>query len=328
MKYIKPKRTLDFGDERTRPYAIWNLGMLGHNLIAMASLGGIIKVYNFKTNKVIYKMSPRNGQTYCVVNPVGQRLVSSHNDGTINIWDIASKCRKYNLKKHTYAVVHLAILNKDMIASCSYDKTIKIWNTSTGVCIMTLIGHEEFVCHAIQLPDKRLASASEDGTIRIWNWIKGTCEQTIVVDRVNITLFRYPRELAVFSDGTLISRSSIDYDIIFWKLEGSSYVKSGQFKKYGCHGMLVYQRNKLLVGAQYSIELIDRTGDILAACAPQMNYVGFIVDCGDGDVMTCTYSKFVRIYSLKKFWMVCFLSLQCTNNCLPRNPKPLRLGYA
>jgi WD40 repeat protein len=103
-------------------------------------------------------------------SPDHQFLISSSEDFSIKIWDVATeKCIK-TLKEHKKPV-HSICLNKagDRIISTSRDKRIKEWDFHTGLCLQTFEGHFDAVTSAFYHPSQPfIYSASLDNTIKKW----------------------------------------------------------------------------------------------------------------------------------------------------------------
>jgi Tol biopolymer transport system component len=105
-------------------------------------------------------------------SPDSKLLASAGIDGTVRLWDIASRKQLNVLKGHTDDWVRAVAFspNGKILASASRDKTIKLWEIPGGKELKTLTSHTDFVETVAFSPDgKLLASGSDDGTIRLWN---------------------------------------------------------------------------------------------------------------------------------------------------------------
>jgi WD40 repeat protein len=72
----------------------------------------------------------------------GDRLASASDDGTIRIWDTASKGERTTLTAQNRPVTSLAVWG-DMLASAGDDGTVRIWNWKEGTEPQTLRGHSK-----------------------------------------------------------------------------------------------------------------------------------------------------------------------------------------
>ncbi len=103
-------------------------------------------------------------------------IISGHEDGSINLWDMDKGTHIAELKKiHTEAVRSLTsvtIKGKKFLASGSYDNLIIIWNLDTKDLCFKLDKHTDYVRSLLTLTIENkeyLASASSDKTIIIWD---------------------------------------------------------------------------------------------------------------------------------------------------------------
>ena len=170
--------------------------------------------------------------TSAAFSPDGSRIVTSSNDATARIWDVATGSVVAVLEGHCQTsrdfgpygcAVTSAAFSPDglRIVTASSDRTARVWDAGTVKSIAVLEGHcpserenaniECIVNRAAFSPDGlRIATASSDKTVRVWDLAKG---KTIAVleghaDRV----FR-----AAFSpDGSRIITASSDGTARVW----------------------------------------------------------------------------------------------------------------
>lgn len=126
----------------------------------------------------------------------------------INLGDPGAATEKeLSFIAHSNAVVALATLANDEIASGSWDHTIRIWAVNTGKTRLTLNGHTDAVSALVSLSETELASGSWDETIRVWDVRKGVCKFTLAdhTDCVSsLALLNGNKQLASgCSDGTI-----------------------------------------------------------------------------------------------------------------------------
>ena len=147
-----------------------------------------------------------------VFSPDGTMLASASLDGTVKLWDGATRENIATLEGHTEAVNSVVFSpDETMLASGADDYTIKLWDVATRENITTLEGHTEAVRSVVFSPDgTRLASASLDGTIKLWDG----------ATRENIATLKGHTGGAlsvVFSpDGTRLASASRDGTVKLW----------------------------------------------------------------------------------------------------------------
>lgn len=150
-----------------------------------------------------------------VFHPIDENLlISGHQAGVIQIWDIAQNKSVQTLEAGANQIVSVDVSpDGQYIAAGSYDRVIRIWKMNTGELVQTLKGHSAVVAKVTFSPDSRLlASGSYDESIKIWNW---------PIAQVKCTLegkagFVY--DLAFADDGGTLTSGSYDGAVDIWDL--------------------------------------------------------------------------------------------------------------
>jgi serine/threonine-protein kinase len=118
---------------------------------------------------------------------VGGRTVaiSSSDDETVRVWDIASGTPVRTLTGHThyvYAVTTAQLGGGPVIVSGSADQTMRVWDLASGRLVRILTGHTHPVTSVSTtvLNGKVIAvSGSWDSTVRVWDLATGALMSTI-----------------------------------------------------------------------------------------------------------------------------------------------------
>lgn len=116
--------------------------------------------------------------TSVAINPTGfarRQLVSGSLDGTVVLWNVANPDRPVIsvLGAHDDAILGVAWLNADTIASVSRDGAVKLWDRRTRVQIGTFAsaaaGGSGLTSVAFSRNGERLATATKDKTVVVWS---------------------------------------------------------------------------------------------------------------------------------------------------------------
>ena len=125
-------------------------------------------------------------------------FASSSDDGTINLWDLATgECiESVAIDDAVATTIQLGpgdaldvwgpktVLVDQQLAASWADEAISIWDRGSRARLAVLRGHTAAVNGLASLPNGRLASCSDDGTIRIWEVVPGSCAVQIELGKV------------------------------------------------------------------------------------------------------------------------------------------------
>jgi WD40 repeat protein len=164
-------------------------------LMATGSDNGVIKVWNLETGQCIATSGGTSARVLGIAsNAHNQIVVSSKDDGTLNLWDFGSFQTQVpekvdsspqptitaklppsiHYQAHRGMATSIAFSpNGRLIASTGSDRSIKIWDVSTGEQLQTLIGHTDYIPQLLFADDRTILSRSYDATIRQWDIITG-----------------------------------------------------------------------------------------------------------------------------------------------------------
>ncbi|MFO1019518.1 MAG: serine/threonine-protein kinase [Planctomycetales bacterium] len=134
---------------------------------------GVIKVWSIPGGLPLGEMKGHTkGPIHSLeLSPDETLLVSAGEDGTVRLWDVASRTEMRVLAGHE-GWVACARFSPDgkLIASGGADKLIRIWEVESGRQLRTMTGHTDTIRALAFHPDRDwLASSSEDKTTRLWS---------------------------------------------------------------------------------------------------------------------------------------------------------------
>ncbi|MEL7245339.1 MAG: NB-ARC domain-containing protein, partial [Cyanobacteria bacterium J06573_2] len=149
-------------------------------------------------------------------------LATSHADGTIRLWEIASGKNLLTFKAHFSFTFGLAFSNDGkMLATGGHDNLVKLWDMETGECLRTLDKHTAPVWSVSFSPDgKTLASGSSDNSIRFWDVGSGRCLK--VLDGHSKCVM----SVSWSGDGSTLVSGSRDGNLRLWDIETGNCIQT------------------------------------------------------------------------------------------------------
>lgn len=143
--------------------------------------------------------------------PEGRRLASVSSDGTVKVWDTASRSNIATSAPSGFIPTSVAFSpDGSRLATGSDDGTVKVWDPETCVLVNTLSGDSGLTGVAFSPDSLKLASGSADGTVKIWDVATGK----------EISKFSghgQPLTSVAFSpDGNSLASGSADGSVIVW----------------------------------------------------------------------------------------------------------------
>ncbi|KAG8786660.1 hypothetical protein FRC12_016406 [Ceratobasidium sp. 428] len=152
--------------------------------------------------------------TCVTVSPNGRRIVSSCEDGTVQVWDAETGDLVLEPLNDYLNEVNCVAFSPDSrwIASGRYNETIHVWNAETGESRLdSLDGHSDSVISVAFSPDgHRLVSGSEDETVRVWELETG---RSVLELRGHS---HWVESVAFSPDGRWIASGSDDKTLRIW----------------------------------------------------------------------------------------------------------------
>ena len=149
--------------------------------------------------------------------PDGKTLAWGGQEGTVKLWDVATRRALATLEGGAGNVASIAFApDGKVLAVGSTDGTMKLWDVVTRWQVATLKGHSKWVTSVVFAPDgKTLASAGDDGTVKLW---------AVVTGQALATFKGHPEgvfSVAFTPDGKALTAGSADGAVQLWDVRTS-----------------------------------------------------------------------------------------------------------
>jgi WD40 repeat protein len=191
-------------------------------------------------------------------------IATGHDDGSVRVWDAASRHAVAELPRHGGPVSALAFHpGNQLLASAGEDLLIQLWDLATKQVRTTLRGHTDRIPAMAWHPDGRiLVSAGWDTTARVWD--TQTAEPMVLLNSHAEQVVA----LAMSPDGKLLACADSDNAIHVWNdLTGAKTLKvlSGHAGEVRTLSFRPDGQRLASAGADQSIHVWDpRSGQLLA----------------------------------------------------------------
>ncbi len=156
------------------------------------------------------------GPTYSyeavVFSPDSRLLATAGDDGSVRLWDVATRRLRGRLTGHSGKVTDVAFSRDgETLASAGRDGTVRLWDRATGRQVGLLTGHNGAVRAVAFSPDsKTLATAGADRTARLWEVSTRKQLGRLTGHRGEV------RAVAFSPDGGTLATASLDRTARLW----------------------------------------------------------------------------------------------------------------
>src|SRR5262245_58231903 len=155
-------------------------------------------------------------------SPDGKTLASTHNDSTIQLWDLKTGRLIRSFAGHTGHVPAI-VFSPDgkTLAGGSPDQTVKLWEVSSGRFIRAFKGHSDSVYSVVFSPDgKTIASGSHDRTVKLWEVSSGRLIRSFEGHK------SFVHAIAFSPDGKTLASGSYDNTLKLWDVGSGRNIRS------------------------------------------------------------------------------------------------------
>lgn len=180
------------------------------------------------------------------LTPDGQTLVTCGQDGTIKLWDLATRKLQGMLGSGSGAVMAVALTpDGQTLISGSHGGSIDLWQLETGERVATLVGHNQPVRSLALSPDGlTLISGGSDQKINFWHLAQRTLYHTIATHTTIYSLAVHPRQPLLVSGG-------YDRTIQLWDLGTGARLQTLHWHLGAVYAIALSPNGQWLAGGGY-----------------------------------------------------------------------------
>lgn len=148
---------------------------VGFGLYSGDHFPGHFMTFDIPSGSVVFNQKMQLGGVNALCySPDGEELAVA-GSGVVELWDLAKKEKRRELKGHTswvYAVAYHP--DGAHLASAGWDQSIRIWETSSGGELRRMEEHKGHVLALAFSPDgARLVSSGDDSVLKLWDAAAG-----------------------------------------------------------------------------------------------------------------------------------------------------------
>ena len=202
--------------ERPDFYSIGGLAISPDGKFLAIGTGGIVELLDATKRESMTFFRHTEGNAFVnssvAFSPDGSILASGSANGTVKVWNVATRAAVATLDGHTDRILSLGFSSDGMmLASGALDHTVRLWDIASGANHATLEGHSDGIESVAFIPDGTLVSKSRGGAVKLWN----------VTTKSEISAFDTDvgGRVALSPDGTILaSRHPHSYAFKLWDI--------------------------------------------------------------------------------------------------------------
>src|SRR5690606_23873717 len=124
-------------------------------LIAAGSNNQIITLWDAATGEHVGELRQEGQINAMAFSPDDSRLVTASANGTLYVWDVASRERIAELAGHTDSIAAISFhpTNNDVFVTGSWDNSLRLWDLSVSQEAIARVGHNVGVSAVAFTPD-------------------------------------------------------------------------------------------------------------------------------------------------------------------------------
>ena len=237
------------------------------------------------------------GSVHSVIfSPDGKMLASTHNDSTIQLWDLSTGRIVRSFMGHT-GHVPVVVFSPDgkMLAGGSPDQTVKLWEVSSGRFIRAFKGHNGSIYSVAFSPDgKMLASGSHDQTVKLWEVSSGRLVRTFEGHK------SFVQSIAFSPGGKLLASGSYDQTLKLWEVNSGRSIRSFEGHADWVQAIVFSPDGKMLASGSTdkTVKLWEAgTGNLINSIGNHdSSLYGSVAFSQDGTLALASYSSTIEFW--------------------------------
>jgi WD40 repeat protein len=150
----------------------------------------------------------------------GSKILSASGDGSVRVWDVASKRQDQLLAGHDNLVINVVFIPEtELAAAACYDGCVYVWNWHSGELLRRPKLHSSRTESVAWVKGTQVISSGLNDVLLIWDVMSGD-----VVARLHNTHQGGVRALAVAPDGRHAVAGDYEGNISYWNLDEQQFL--------------------------------------------------------------------------------------------------------
>ena len=236
----------------------------GETIVSGGSDGnGTVRLWDLSGNSFAeLPVGHTDGAHSVAFSPDGKTIVSGGYDGTVRLWDLASK--KYVAELYTSEFISSFAISPDgeMIVSGDWDGTVQLWDLAGNSLAKTSsTEHTEWISSVVISPDgETIVSGSWDGTVRLWDRSANSIAELLTGHTDGVS------SVAISPDGETIVSGGYGGTVSLWDRAGKYLAEPLIGHEGAVNSVAIGPDGEMIVsgGADGSVRLWDRSGNSIA----------------------------------------------------------------
>lgn len=201
-------------------------------------------------------------------SPNGRKLASACDDGSLMLWDLASRQGVQAKNLHTGSAHSVTFFpDSERLVSCGEDGTVQIWQIGEAERIVRGCSQEIYVV-SVSGDGKTLATGQADGTISLWRTADMSAEKDILAQGQLVN------SIALSRDNLMLATAGVSKgggsQVKLWEVVRSKEAGSWQASRKPLHGLCFSPDGQVLAcaGDEGIVQLWDLATHRLTATFP------------------------------------------------------------